>query len=96
MMDSLILSIAIPVGFLWVFFYWYCAYSIYKKYNTVNSFIDFLFVKNIEANKFIWGIVLNKSTITIEKDYKFYVVKYGVRIFLIIFIILLFKSIFIY
>ncbi|QEY26671.1 hypothetical protein [Neisseria zalophi] len=67
----------------YVFFNWYCAFYLCKKYKIINSITDFFIFKKKEVNKFLWGIISNKSTINIEKDFRFYVVKYGLHYFIL-------------
>lgn len=69
--------------FVCVLLYWNCAYKLCLEINMVNSFYDFLITKNIEVNKLIWGIIVNKNNHInkLNKNINFYVVKYGVFVF---------------
>lgn len=92
-MKNLIESLDIIIFLPYVFFYWYCAYKLCKKLNIVNSFSEFLITNRLESDKLIWGIIFNKDKRIqlLNKDFKFYIVKYGVWIFILL--ILLYKFI---
>ncbi|KPN70597.1 hypothetical protein AKG09_11270 [Neisseria sp. 83E34] len=84
-MENLIEFLDIIIFLPWIFFYWYCAYRICRKLNIVNSFGEFLITKRLESDKLIWGIIFNKDEQIqfLNKDLKFYIVKYGVWIFIL-------------
>ncbi|QEY25326.1 hypothetical protein D0T92_01395 [Neisseria zalophi] len=76
-------SISDSILLFYSFFNLYCGFYLCKKYEVIDSFIDFLFFKNIKAGKFLWKIGLNKSSINIEKDFRFYVIKYTIHYFIL-------------
>ena len=86
-MKDIYLMLEIPFYILFVLFYWHNAYHLCKKYQIINSFTEFLITKNMQSNKFIWGIVFSRISHKIERTFEFYVVKFGIWFPVILFII---------
>lgn len=61
---------------IFILFYWYIAFLLCKENNIVKKPLDF-FMKNLEINKFLWGL---KKEELLKVDYKFYILKYGLWI----------------
>ncbi|KPN70598.1 hypothetical protein [Neisseria sp. 83E34] len=65
---------------VFILFYWYIAFLLCKENNIVEHPSDF-FIKNLEINKFLWNL---KKENLINIDYKFYILKYGLWLILLL------------